>query len=136
MTGPDITAELVLDSGALIALEKARPEMTALLMRVRAGEARMLVPDAVIAQVWRGGSGRQARVAALLSLKRDRCARLRLDTQAAKRIGVRIGTCGHTDITDVHVALTAEDHGAGVVTSDRQDILKVSPALRDVIMDV
>jgi predicted nucleic acid-binding protein len=136
VTGPDITAELVLDSGALIALEKARPEITALLMRVRAGEVRMLVPDAVIAQVWRGGSGRQARVAALLSLKRDRCARLRLDTPTAKRIGVRIGMCGHTDITDVHVALAAEDHGAGVVTSDRQDILKVSPALRDVTMDV
>ena len=136
MTGPDITAELVLDSGALVALEKARPEITALLMRVRAGEVRMLVPDAVIAQVWRGGGGRQARVAALLSLKRDRCARLRLDTPTAKRIGVRIGTCGHTDIADVHVALAAEDHGAGVVTSDRQDILTVSPALRDVIMDV
>jgi predicted nucleic acid-binding protein len=136
VTGPGITAELVLDSGALIALEKARPEMTALLMRVRAGEARMVVPDAVIAQVWRGGTGKQARVAALFSLKRDRCARLCLDTPTAKRIGVRIGACGHTDVTDVHVALAAEDHGAGVVTSDRQDIVKVSPALRDVIVEV
>jgi predicted nucleic acid-binding protein len=136
VSGPNAAAELVLDSGALIALEKARPEMTALLIRVRAGEARVLIPDAVIAQVWRGGTGRQARVAALLGLKRDRCTRLRLDTLAAKRIGARIGTCGHTDITDVHVALAAEDHGAAVLTSDRQDILKVSPALRDAIVDV
>ena len=136
MTGLDFTAELVLDSGALIALEEARPEMTALLMRVRAGEVRVLVPDAVTAQVWRGGAGRQARVAALLSLKRDQCARLRLDTPAAKRIGVRIGACQHADITDAHVAVIAEDHGAGVVTSDRHDILKVSPDLRDVIVDV
>jgi len=136
VTGLDVTPELVLDSGALIALEKARPEMTALLMRVRVGEVRVLVPDAVTAQVWRSGTGRQARVAALLSLKLDQCARLRLDTAAAKRIGARIGACRHADITDVHVALVAEDRGAGVVTSDRHDILKVSPDLRDVIIDV
>ena len=96
----------------------------------------MLVPDAVTAQVWRGGAGRQARVAALLSLRRDQCARLRLDTPTAKRIGARIGACRHADITDVHVALVAEDHGAAVVTSDRHDILKVSPDLHDVIVDV
>jgi hypothetical protein len=54
----------VLDSGALIALEKASPLMTRLLMEVRSGAARVIVPDAVVAQVWRGGIGKQARIAA------------------------------------------------------------------------
>jgi predicted nucleic acid-binding protein len=126
----------VLDSGALIALERAQPTMTALLMRVRAGDARVLVPDSVIAQVWRGGTGRQARVAALVALKPDHCTRLPLDTRAAKDVGLRIGACGHTDIVDVQVALAAEQHGAGVVTSDREDILTVSPGLADAVVVV
>ncbi len=57
-----------LDTGALIALEKASPLMTRLLMEVRSGAARVIVPDAVLAQAWRGGAGKQARIAALLGL--------------------------------------------------------------------
>jgi len=72
----------------------------------------LVVPDPVVAQVWRGGSGRQARVAALLGLKPERCTTVPLDTEAAKRIGTVIGTSGHADVVDVHVALVAVDHRA------------------------
>jgi len=126
----------VLDSGALVALEKASPLMTRLLIDVRAGAARVIVPDAVLAQVWRGGAGRQARIAALLGLKPEWCAKVALDTDAAKRIGIMIGECGHPDVVDVHVALVADVQAAAVVTSDRDDILAISPGLAEVNVDI
>jgi hypothetical protein len=126
----------VLDSGALIALEKASPLMTRLLMEVRSGAARVIVPDAVVAQVWRGGTGKQARIAALLGLKPEHCATVALDTDAAKRIGVRTGECGHADVVDVHVALVADAQKAAVITADRDDILAASPALAKLIVDI
>ena len=126
----------VLDSGALIALEKASPRMTQLLLEVRDGKAMIIVPDGVLAQVWRGGTGRQARVAALLGLKPGQCASASLDTEAAKRIGQKIAECGHSDVIDVQVALIAEDRGAAVVTSDRKDILAVSPGLDDQLVEI
>ncbi len=126
----------VLDSGALIALEKASPLMTRLLMEVRSGAARVIVPDAVVAQVWRGGIGKQARIAALLGLKPEQCATVALDTDAAKRIGVRTGECGHADVVDVHVALVADAQKAAVITADRDDILAASPALAKLIVDI
>lgn len=131
MTGSGET--FVLDAGALIALEKASPAMTSLLRRVRAGQARVVVPDAVLAQVWHGGSGRQARVATLLGLRPDQCAKVALETTAAKRIGVRIGECGHADVIDAQVALIARDHGAAIITSDHDDILAVDPGLKEFI---
>ena len=133
---PQAPVSCVLDSGALIALGKASPLMTRLLMEVRAGTARVIVPDSVLAQVWRGGAGRQARIAALIGLKPEQCATAALDTEAAKRIGIRIGECGHADIADVHVALVADAQHAAVITSDREDIAAVSPALADVIIDI
>jgi hypothetical protein len=45
--------------------------MTRLLIEVRSGAARVIVPDAVLAQVWWGGHGKQARIAALLGLKAE-----------------------------------------------------------------
>lgn len=135
MSSPGVPA-FVLDSGALIALERATPAMTALLLRVRSGHARLIVPDAVLAQVWRGGSSRQARVAALLGMRRERCERVALETEAAKRVGVRIRDCGHADVVDVHVALVAGEHRAAVITSDRADIVAVDADLQDRIVDI
>jgi hypothetical protein len=109
--------------------------MTA-LMQVRAGQARLLLPDSVLAQVWRGGTGRQARISALLGLKPEQCVTAALDTSAAKRIGSAIGDCGHTDVVDVYVALVARDHRAAVITSDRDDILSVAPDLQERIVEI
>lgn len=110
--------------------------MTRLLIEVRSGAARVIVPDAVLAQVWRGGAGEQARIAALVGLKPEQCATVALDTDAAKRIGVRIGECRHADVVGVQVALVADVQKAAAITADRDDILAVSPALADLIIDI
>lgn len=126
----------VLDAGALIALERADPRITALLVRVRAGQARLIIPDAVVAQVWRGGSGRQARIAALLVLKPDHLTTVALDTSAAKRIGIAIGAGGPGDVVSAHVAMLARERNATVLTSDRTDLLRVDPGLARQIIDI
>lgn len=131
-----VAAIFVLDAGALIALERADGFMLELLRRVSQGHARLILPDSVLAQVWRGGSGRQARVATLLALRPDKCLRVALDTEAAKRIGVQIAVSGHADVVDVQVAVLAQRHGGAVITSDRKDLLAVDPTLRDRIVEI
>jgi hypothetical protein len=128
--------EYVLDSGALIALERADERMTALLLQVRRGQARLVLPDAVLAQVWRGGHGRQARLAALLGLKPEQCAKVPLDSDAAKRIGLRIRDSGHADVIDVHVAILGEDRDAVVITSDREDILRAGTGSKERLIEL
>ncbi|MBV9142609.1 MAG: hypothetical protein JO115_17140 [Pseudonocardiales bacterium] len=54
----------------------------------------------------------------------------------AKRIGLAMGGCGHTDVVDVHVALVARDHRAVVITSNRDDILAVAPDLQERVAEV
>jgi hypothetical protein len=128
--------EFVLDAGALIALEKADERMTELLKLVRLGRATLILPDAVLAQVWRGGRGRQARLGALLGLDPERCGRVPLDTESGRRVGVRIGESGHRDVVDVHVAILGEDRAAAVITSDPEDILRASPALKGYLIEL
>jgi hypothetical protein len=37
---------------------------------------------------------------------------------------------------DVHIALAARDQNAAVITSDRDDIVAVSPSLKDLIIEI
>lgn len=69
-------------------------------------------------------------------LKPERCRPVPLQTATAKRIGLTIGECGHADVVDTHVALVTRDHHAVVITSDRDDILKVAPDLRERLVEV
>jgi hypothetical protein len=57
---------LVLDTGALLGVERAVPRVGALLREAAAVGCRFTVPAGVVAQAWRGGP-RQAAVARLLS---------------------------------------------------------------------
>lgn len=131
-----MTKTIVLDAGALIALERANPIMKSLVADARFAQVRVVIPDSVLAQVWRTGAGRQARISTLIALPPSRCLLLPLDTAMAKRIGAAIGRSGHPDIADAHVVLAALDHSAAVITSDRDDLLTLEPNLKDVIIDI
>lgn len=117
---------LVLDTGALLALERGAPRVRALLRRALEGGGVLCVPAGVVAQAWRGGP-RQARVARLLG---DPIVEvLPLDDVTARSVGLLCGRSGHADIVDVHVALLARKRGAVVVTSDPDDLQRVDPAV-------
>lgn len=122
---------LVLDTGALLALERGQPRVRALLRRTLEGGGRVSVPAGVVAQAWRGGP-RQARVARLLGDPVVEVAPL--DDVTSRAVGLLCGRSGHADVVDVHVALLAREQDAAVVTSDPDDLARVDPAAELVVV--
>jgi predicted nucleic acid-binding protein len=121
----------VLDTGALIALERNSAFMLTILKQVRDGKVQAVLPQTVIAQVWRG-TPKQANVARLINsaIQVDGSVVFdELTEERAQQIGIRVGAVHHPDIVDVHVALAAAERGHAVLTSDDADIAKVSPGL-------
>ncbi len=116
----------VLDSGALIAIERDRGRASRLMIAVLERAPALTVPAGVLAQVWRDGA-RQARLARLL--RDPRLLVAPLDRAAAQAVGALIARSGHPDIVDVHLALCARRLGQTVVTSDVDDLRRVDPQL-------
>ncbi len=111
--------EIVLDAGALIALERGQHSVRAYVLLAEQGVVALSTSSAVVAQVWRGG-GRQVRLARFLAS--GLVTEFALDAPASRRIGVLAAACGASDITDGHVASLAMERDAFVVTSDPRDI--------------
>lgn len=121
-----------LDAGAFIALERRDDFMVSVIFRAFTGGLTVSIPQTVIAQVWRGGNGRQANTARLINAGRAAGAAVVIDDlsdERTKAIGIAIGRTGHADITDVHVALLAAEQRHTVLTSDAGDIAAVNPDL-------
>jgi len=117
---------LVLDSGALIAIERADEHVRALIRRAVSFGSEVHVPAGVVAQVWRDGS-RQARVATLI---RSRGVKVTpLDLGEARAAGALCGRSGTADVIDASVVLLARRHRAPVVTSDPDDLARIDPSL-------
>jgi hypothetical protein len=119
------TAGVVLDAGAFIALERADRTMTA-LTKLFVDSATPLVTSAgVVAQVWRGGAGRQAPLAYLLR----HCAVVALDYAVARTLGRVLGQTRTADPIDAHVVFLARERSWPVLTSDPKDLLRIDPSL-------
>ena len=112
------------DTGALVAAERNDRRMWALHARFLAHEVVPVVPAPVLAEAWRGG-GKQASLARLLQL----CAVEALDEGQARAVGTLAGATRHHDIVDVAVVEGAVRRGDAVVTSDPDDIRRVSRAI-------
>lgn len=111
---------LVLDAGALVAVERGKREIVALLKGELEEERVPRTHGGVVGQVWRGGS-RQARLARLLrgvSVEP-------LDDLLGRRAGVLLGRAGTSDVVDAAVVLLAED-GDWIVTSDPGDLERLA----------
>jgi hypothetical protein len=106
---------LVLDSGALIALEGNE---RAMWVRLKASEEAGELPithGGVLGQVWRGGP-RQAPLARALQGVDVRP----LDRALGRASGELLRVTGSSDVIDAAVALLAAD-GDEIVTLDRED---------------
>jgi predicted nucleic acid-binding protein len=113
---------IVLDAGALIALERGSPAVRGYVLLADRGHAALATSAAVVAQVWRGGN-RQGRLARLLAS--DLVAELALDSEASRRIGMLAAAAPRArDVVDGHVAIIALDRDAVVLTSDPEDIAR------------
>lgn len=107
----------VLDSGAFLALERDDRRMWRRLKSALQAASPPKTHGGVIAQVWRGGSGRQARLAAALPAVEI----VPLDAALGRRAGVLLARCGLSDAVDAALAALA-DHGDQIVTSDPDDL--------------
>jgi hypothetical protein len=106
----------VLDSGALIAIDR-RDRAVGAILRVLHQEGIPLHTSAgAVAQVWRNGS-RQATLARVLAGV-DVSA---INHAAALRVGELLRTSRTTDLVDAHVALLVSA-GDRVLTSDPSDL--------------
>lgn len=120
-TEKGFSGDLVLDAGALIALEKGSKQLAGLVRNGTGLGLRIVVPASVLAQVWRGGP-RSASVARLIDANEVDS----LDEARAKEVGARLGSRRRYDIADAHVVCCALEHRAVVASSDEGDIRALS----------
>jgi len=112
---------VVLDAGALIAIERGNRAVQALLERIKKGGTKILVPAAVVAEVWRDGA-RQARIAKLLAAPETEV--VALNDRRARIAGIMLGLAGIGGVVDASVVVCAREHGSDVpvLTSDPGDL--------------
>jgi hypothetical protein len=120
---------LVLDAGALVAVERMSRDVIALIKRERLRGRAPITHGGVVGQVWRGG-GRQANLARLLPGLDIEA----LDVDLGRRAGALLARSRSTDVIDAALALLAQD-GDEILTSDPDD-LRVLVAASGVHADV
>ncbi len=116
---------LVLDAGALHALERYEVAVAVALEAAHELNLPIFIPAAALAQVWRGG----ARSAPLARLLKQPAAVVSVDERTARQIGEFIATIrpqsgARADVVDAHVALTTRATGSLVLTSDPEDMAR------------
>lgn len=115
---------LILDTGALIGIERNLRSVVTLIERARQRGDSVIVPAGCLAQAWRNGTT-QVRLATLL---RQRATQVRaFDDEAARRAGELLAVTGTADVVDAHVALLAIRTRSAVLTSDPHDIQRLAP---------
>ena len=92
---------LVLDAGAFVAIERADRHVVALLKGERLAGRAPRTHAGVVAQVWRGGSGRQAPLARLLAGVEV----VTVDAGVGRRAGMLLGRAGTSDVVDACVVV-------------------------------
>lgn len=108
---------IILDAGALIAVERGDRDMIALIKRERLEDRAPLTHGGVVAQVWRGGKGPQANLARLLPGVEVAA----IDDVLGRRAGVLLGESGGAEVIDAAVVLLAHD-GDEIFSSDPEDL--------------
>ncbi len=113
---------VVLDAGALIAIDRADRRVVRLLELV----AEIHVPAAVVAQAWRNPA-RQVRLARVLGA--DSVEIAPLDDLMARAVGQLCAASGTADVVGASVVLLARRVGAVAVTSDAGDLRRIDPGV-------
>lgn len=118
-------AGIVLDAGALIALERGDQRMLALLQRALAQGRVFRVPAGVVGQAWRNG---RVQVTLARFLRSNEVEIVPLDGQLARSCGELCGAANTRDVIDASVVLLARERRDPIVTSDPDDLRRLDPA--------
>lgn len=108
---------LVLDAGALIALEKNDRVMWRRLKGALLSASVPVSHGGVVGEVWRGAGPRQA----LLAKALDGIDVRPLDLDLGRAAGELLRRAGTSDVVDAAVVMLADD-GDDIVTSDAEDL--------------
>jgi hypothetical protein len=114
---------LILDAGAFVAAERGDREVVALVKRERLAGRPPVTNGGVVAQVWRGGHGRQAPLARLLAGVEV----VPVDDSLGRRAGMVLAVGGGSDAIDAAVVCLAGD-GDDILTSDPGDLRPLAEA--------
>lgn len=112
---------LVLDAGALIAIERRDRTTIARLVRAHENAEPVVTSAAVVAQVIRN-RGRQVTLERVLAGIEEEP----LDSEAARRVGHLLASSRTSDVVDAALALLAAP-GDEVLTSDPKDLRTLLP---------
>jgi len=121
---------LVLDTGALVAVDRGERAIMAMLRVAERAGFELRSTGVVVAEVWRDAHGRQASLARMLKAVAIRP----VDERLGREAGVLLGASGVSDAVDATVVAVAST-GDRVLTSDPTDIRKlVSASRRSVVV--
>ena len=107
---------LLLDAGALIAIDKRDPRVRFALRAAQEEGIPVRSAATAVAQVWRDGAPQANLAGGLASIDV-----LPLSADDARQVGELLGATGTTDVVDAHVAVLAEP-GDRILTSDPKDM--------------
>lgn len=114
---------VILDSGALVAIERGERRMVAIIKRELDAGRAAVTHGGVVGQAWRGGGGRQARLARALQAVNVRA----IDDELGREAGVLLGRAGKADVIDAAVVLISQD-GDEIFTADAPDLRELAHA--------
>jgi hypothetical protein len=114
---------LILDAGALVAVDRGNRAMIARLRAAQQHGLDLRSNAMVVAQVWRDRHGRQAGLAQMLRAVDVRA----VSPDDGRRAGVLLGMTGTSDPVDATVVLLAS-LGDRIVTSHPQDMAALAEA--------
>ena len=120
-------AGIMLDAGALIALDRGDKRMIALLQRALAQGRAFRVPAGVVGQAWRDG---RVQVTLVRFLRSEEVEIIPLDEELARSCGELCGASNTSDIIDASVVILARDRRDAIFTSDPNDLKHLDPAAR------
>ena len=118
-------AGIVLDAGALIALDRGDKRMIALLGRALAQGRDFRVPAGVVGQAWRDG---RVQVALGRFLRSEEVEIVPLDEQLARCCGELCAATNSPDVIDASVVILARERRDPIVTSDPHELQRLDPA--------
>lgn len=120
-------AAITLDAGAMIALDRNRRDVLALIARAIERGDQIIIPAGAFAQALRDPA-QQARLSRLV--RQPSTDVIPLDRVDAVRVGRRLAVSGTSDVVDAHVVECATRTHSAVVTSDPDDLRHLDPYIR------
>jgi hypothetical protein len=114
---------LVLDAGALVAVERVHRDTVALIKQELLHGRAPLTHGGIVGQVWRGGRGRQVNLARLLPALDV----TPLAVTLGRRAGVLLAATRTDDVMDAALVLLAAD-GDVLLTADAGDLEPLAAA--------